>query len=298
MIRRLLLLLFHDEANIGKLLTRDDPYNLHKSLGTLSVCSFILRYLVFYNTKGTLGVEGTTFDWLTMLAHTSLAFSSIIFKVPSKRIDSKPMVIYEEYRQHAMVSTFRSFSVYALATLYPQAPSYVTPLVVACHHLLVDYITSKHGSGNTAVRANSKKLETSQFYKHVGKLYSFYQFLAIGSFLLPNERMGDMAFNANIAIQSSAFMMTLYRKRIIRGRTHMAVYSFCLLLSGFHYIRLIGVAATVLIAAAFLVRINISISKQWDKYIVWTGFVLVATAFPPSELAVFGRTDSWLTSLK
>ena len=47
--------------------------------------------------------------------------------------------------------------------------------------------------------------------------------MAIGSHILPNVHLADLAWNAIIAIASSAFMMTLYRKRIIRGMTHSSL---------------------------------------------------------------------------
>jgi len=37
-----------------------------------------------------------------------------------------------------------------------------------------------------------------------------------------------LGYNSLVAIQSSAFLMTLYRKKIITGKTHMLVYSGCL----------------------------------------------------------------------
>jgi len=187
------------------------------------------------------------------------------------------MVIYEEYRQHAQVFTLRCMSVFIVATLYPESPCWVAPIIVMAHHLLADRITAIHGSnGNTAVRATSEKMELSPFYQQVAKLYSFYQFLAIASHILPNDDLAGMAYNALIAIQSSAFMMTLYRKRIIRGKTHMVVYASCLILSAFHIVRSIGVKSTLLVVAAFYTRINLP--RAWGdtaKYAVWTTFLAV-----------------------
>lgn len=282
----------HKDANIAKLKTHEDPYHLHKGLGTLSLLSFIYRYGYVYNTTGTLGFEGTAFDWATMIVHTLLAFSSQLFRVPKHRLENKPMVIYEEYRQHAMVFTTRCFSVFVLATSWPQiaalsngylpetAPVAVIPLVVAAHHRLADRITAIHGNGSTAVRANVDKkvedgkmgLKISEMYKKVGLLYSYYQFLAVASHILPNERLADLAYNAIIAIASSAFMMTLYRKRIIRGSTHMVMYSLCLVLSAFHIVRLIGLGTSALALCAFLVRVNLP--RQYsNKYVIWTIFL-------------------------
>jgi hypothetical protein len=273
----------HKDARISKLVTREDPYHLHKTLGMLSLLNFLYRYAFCYNMYGNLGYNGMEWgkkyyvlDWLTMLTHTCLALSSIIFRVPRKRLNNKPMVIYEEYRQHAMVFTVRCLSVYAVATLLPNAPAWLCPVVVMAHHLLADRTTSIHGSpGNTAVRSTEKRAKLSPTYRWVGKLYSLYQFLAIGSHILPNERLPDLAFNAIIAIQSSAFMMTLYRKRIVRGRTHMVVYAFCLLVSGFHICRLIGMWSSVLITATFMLRINMP--REWsNKYVCWALFVLAS----------------------
>lgn len=274
-----------------KLLTKDDPISFHKTFGLLSVCSFIYRYGYVYPTQGNLGFEGTHLDWATMIVHTMLSCSAIIFRVPAKRIDNKPMVIYEEYRQHAMVFTLRCFSVFVVAQLFPQAPTYVMPLVVAAHHLVADNITSRHGKpGNTAVRSTRDK-QTS-FYSKVGLFYSFYQFLAIASHIGGGHpRLSDLAYNALIAIQSSAFMMTLYRKRIVRGRTHMGVYSFCLLLSMFHICRLLGGAGVAAVALVFYARVNYGISK----YVLWTLYLLspFAATLAPGLLATLPLPLAW-----
>jgi len=271
---------FHRDANIKKLVTFEDPYHIHKGFGILSVCSFIYRYGYCYSRTGTLGFSGdmnNVFDWATMAIHLCLAFSSKIFRVPAKRLPDKPLVIYEEYRQHAMVFTLRCFSVYCCAVLgykgWLDQYSGVA-LVVAAHHMLADDITRRHGSGVTAVRANTDK--ASDFYKKVGLLYSFYQFLAIASHIIPakdEKVLAELGYNAIIAIASSAFMMTLYRKRIIRALAHMFIYSFCLAVSTFHICRHIGWHATFLTACAFALRINLP--RAWgNKYVIWTLFML------------------------
>lgn len=275
--------LFKD-AKFSKLMTREDPHHIHKTLGALAVFSFIYRYSVCFLTNGNLGFDGmdpsrdkrlVAFDWITMIVHTALALSSILFRVPKWRITTKPMVIYEEYRQHAMVFTLRCFFVFFVTYLFPQAPAYTVPAVVMAHHLLADRVTAIWGTpGNTAVRATSENLKLSGFYLVVSKVYSLYQFLAIASHILPNARLGDMAFNAIIAIQSSAFMMTLYRKRIIRGSTHMVVYALCLVMSAYHIVRSIGLVTTGLVIVAFMIRIHLPRDFS-DKYAIWTLFAIV-----------------------
>ena len=105
------------------------------------------------------------------------------------------------------------------------------------------------------------------------QVYSLYQFLAIGSHIIPNSRLADMAFNAIIAIQSSAFMMTLYRKRIIRGTTHLIVYASCLIVSAFHIVKTIGFTNTLGVVVTFLVRTKIP-REISSKYAVWFLFLI------------------------
>merc|ERR1711871_1591776 len=136
-----------------------------------------------------------------------------------------------------------------------------------------------------------KTRENSKFYERVAYLYSFYQFLAIASHILPNDRILDLAYNAIIAIASSAFMMTLYRKRVIRALTHMFIYSGCLVMSAFHICRLIGWWPSLLTLATFMLRINLprkffgefsspflksidSFYKFISKYVLWTSFYM------------------------
>lgn len=82
-----------------------------------------------------------------------------------------------------------------------------------------------------------------------------------------------MAFNAIIAIQSSAFMMTLYRKRIIRGTTHMIIYASCLIVSAFHIIKVIGFTNTLAVIVTFLVRTKIP-REISSKYAIWFLFLV------------------------
>ena len=262
----------HKDVDLKRLITTQDKFNVHKTLGVLSISNFIYRYFFVYPTQGNLGYDGSLFDWITMIFHTSLACTAIFFHVPKKRIPDKPMVIYEEYRLHAMIFTLRCFFVFVFSILFPQRSPYLVPMVVGLHHYQADRITSQHGKpGNTAVRATSDRLQTSVFYNKISLFYSFYQFLAIASHLVYNERSADLGFNALIAIQSSAFLMTLYKKKIITGKSHMLVYSGCLVLSSYHILRLLDTYTTILTIFAFLTRINTRLSK----YTIWFIFLIM-----------------------
>lgn len=265
----------HEHANISKLFTKQDKWNFHKVLGSFALGSYIYRYFVEYPVSGTLGFTGTLFDWVTIAAHTLLSASAIVFHVPSKRIKEKPMIIYEEYRLHAIIFTLRCMSVFAVSVLFPERPWYIMPMVVAGHHILADHVTTKYGTpGNTAVRATSESVKSDSTYnKIVAKFYSFYQFLAIGSHLVYSQYTPDLAFNALIAIQSSAFAMTLYRKKIIGGAGNIAIYGSCLAISTFHIIRLLNMYTLFLIVLTFLCRLTLKNPQLNSKYFLWSTFL-------------------------
>ena len=93
--------------------------------------------------------------------------------------------------------------------------------------------------------------------KTVSLGYAFYQFSAVGSHIIPNARLMDLGYNALIAIQSSAFLMTLFRKGLIRWYTHATWYSIALILSWVvMYKSTSGIWFWIKVATAFYLRIN------------------------------------------
>jgi len=152
---------------IKKLVTKEDPIYLHKILGIYSLASYILRYAYYLPKQGNLGFEGSYFDTFSICMHIGLAVSSMIFEVLRHRILKRPLVIWKEYRLHAIVFTLRCTSVYFFA-LFWQYKGYemhtdfthlcLAPLVLF-HHYLADEITRRWGPVNpneTTVRGVSE----------------------------------------------------------------------------------------------------------------------------------------------
>ena len=147
---------------VKKLFTVEDPIYLHKTLGLLSLCSFIYRYFYVFPMLGNLGFNGSWFDHLTMAVHMGLSASSLIFHVLPHRIMKRPLVIWNEYRLHAIIFTLRCISVYLFALFYPfqntEMDNLIQFCVVIAHHLVVDEITRRVGPGDanmTTVRGKS-----------------------------------------------------------------------------------------------------------------------------------------------
>lgn len=245
--------MLHPDMNLAKLVTKEDRFHIHKVLGTLALCSFFYRYTFCFPL---IGYE--PFDWFTMAVHFALALTAIQFRVPKLRIKNKPLIVYEEYRLHAIIFTSRCFFVYAFRH----------PFFVLIHHLLADYVTSKYGKPNdTAVRSAAVR---SGSHQYISKMFSMYQFLAIGSHLFGPP---SMAFNTLIAIQSSVFLMTLYKKKIIRGKVHLIVYTLCLILSVYHMFLEVEFKYLLLSMCCFVLRITV----PNNKYVLWSVTYAVGT---------------------
>jgi hypothetical protein len=249
----------HNEYDLRRLVTRQDKLFMHKLLGVASVLSFFYRYAYVYTSAGNLGFESRTrFNTATMALHSTLSATGLFFTVPKNRLKNKPFIVYEEYLYHAVVFTSRCLFVYL---------SDNKAVVVLLHHIVADLITKLFGNGSTAVRANV----STKKYRKIALCYSYYQFLAIGSHLFSNNL--EAGWNALVAIQSSVFLMTLYKKKIIRGIVHRVVYSLCLCLSGFHIYKDLSTKAHLLVLCVFLLRIKWNINKYTLWGIAYTLFV-------------------------
>jgi hypothetical protein len=207
-----------------------------------------------------------------------LSTSSLLFHVLSARILSRPMIIWEEYRLHAIVFSLRSLSVYIFGIYRPfQGTLYenlTLGLIVAIHHLIVDEITRRYGSSDKSSTTVRVKDNGNIFVTFVLRFYAFYQFSALASYLTPNDRLCDLGYNALIAIQSSAFLMTLYRKSIISYRAHAIWYTLCLIISIYHIFNNCMRTNTLFIiklSFVYCMRLKYGISK----YILWCIFLIM-----------------------
>lgn len=267
-----------------KLFTKEDPQNLHKTFGILVLLSFFYRYGVCYRRSGNLEFNGSIFDWVTILVHLGLSTSSLIFIVLPKRIRHKPLIIWEEYRLHAILFTLKASSGYFFNQLFPHSlkgtntEQFVLYSVMMCIHLFVDEITRRHGStdGTTTVRV-SKRLG---FFPTLGlRAYSTYQILASCSLLSPGARLGDLGYNTYIAIQSSAFLMTLFRKSLISAKVHAAIYGGCLVLSLYVMFQSMNFLPFIMFG---MMAACLRFGLRMDKYLLWALYSLCVSPYGTS----------------
>jgi hypothetical protein len=248
------------------LFTHEDKNNVHKIFGFLSLLSFFYRYFYLFPTTGSLGFsDPTAFNWLSIGLSGLLSFSSLIFHVLEKRITRNPLIIYEEYRLHAILFTLRALGVSVIGQYMKfMEPSYRTWVLggfVLTVHLVVDYITKIYGTpGITAVRNGEDKK-----FRQLKLFFAFYQFCALASHVTVDPNLCDLGWNTVIAVQSSAFLMTLKRKGLVQWTTYAWFYGLALVLSLAVMYSHKGPGFFLVAAMAFYARVTFNTSK----YVIW-----------------------------
>jgi hypothetical protein len=234
---------------MANLFTSHDPYRVHAILGILSLLSFVFSYTTM------------TVHWGQWALHLSLSCSSLIFTVPARRVSKNPTIIWAEYRLHAIVFSFRSFCIFLCAHQHPA----VRLLVVLAASATADFVSSRYGEKDqTTVRGNGKARDVR--VKTLIKVYSAYQVLATAAHIAGGTEFNG--YTTLIAIQSSAFLMTMVKKGKIKWYYHAALYTLCL---GISTVTLnFGRVTTLTLAAFVLARIVFGC----NKYFLWTFFTL------------------------
>lgn len=169
----------------------------------------------------------------------------------------------------------------------------VLATLVLSHHVVVDRVTAAYGTpGTTAVRVDGKGHDIPTTI--VLRFYALYQLAAVAAHVVPHERTSDLGFNSLIAIQSSAFLMTLYRKALVEKTTHGLFYSIALLISYFHIFRLHNWDPIFFgkIALVFVLRTQLRV----NKYVLWIGYVLLTPEHPKDSIDVGALSAIWTRS--
>jgi hypothetical protein len=259
-----------DNLVVRKLFTHEDRYNIHKLFGAFALFSFAYRYFYLLPLCGDLGFSGTTFDNITLFFHFMLSSSSLLFHVLDKRIVERPLIIYEEYRLHAILFTTTAITTTLFGMYADQLMNYETQKIglvalIFAIRGMVDLVTYKYGTkGVTAIRNNGE-----QTFVYVRYFYSFYQICALGSIITIDNNLRNFGFNQLIAIQSSTFLMTLKRKSLIRYKTHIFWYSFSLILSYYFMFATKERSFVLQMMFVFFLRTRFNM----NKYILWSLYV-------------------------
>jgi len=97
----------------------------------------------------------------------------------------------------------------------------------------------------------------------------------------------DVGFNALVAVQSSAFLMTLFRKGLVRWYTHAIWYSLALLAGTLFMVNNLPIQFFAKVVISYNIRCNLGIGK----YYMWSFYVFMS--LPCVENAFFGAIQEY-----
>lgn len=212
---------------IYKLITHEDPFHIHKTMGIYCLFHFVYQFF-YYFTFHTMNL-----NTLNMLPHILLHITSFVFKVLDKRpvtgdnkiVKKMAMFIWEELRLHSFLFGCRS----SLIILFPN----YSVTIVFLTMLLADITTYFYGNPNVSTVRGNKNLEKKSIIK---QLYSgFFSTSQLGATIIcggffQKKVNPILVFSTLPPIQTSAFGMTLLRKNIINKEIWQIIYSLELLL--------------------------------------------------------------------
>ena len=253
--------------------TAQDPVHLHKVLGIGCLGHFAYRFM----RCGANDMNFSTAGWLTpalLLMHALLSVSSLIFRLPKRRIRDGSR-IWPEYRAHSIIFALRSLLLMLLYWAEQHWQIYV-PLhglnvcVVFGTMLAADFASSYYRDTSSKTIQDLAASPLTRF------LFSTAQIHATTACLIGSRRF-SVQLTMLFVVQITAFMMTLRRKNILSHFTWVIVYGI-ILLAGFgllvyemavfsdsrHVVKGMGGAIS---SMAALLRLKFNVRK----YVLWAG---------------------------
>ena len=252
---------------MARLVTKHDILHVHKLLGITCLVHFLYRYAWVWPTTGTLGFAPESF-WYVAL-HWLLSLSSLVFRVPVARTARQPTTIWKEYQLHAILFTTRCVVAFLIS---PTTRPLLRYALIMPFHVAADVVSMQFGvTGSTTVRGNHTQRK-GLFLQRIITTYGLYQHFALASHLVPNARGRDLGWNAVIAIQSSAFAMTLVRKGIFKWYHHAISYTVCIGISVVFIVQHLTTWQSMCAILAYCMR-----RLGANKYVLWAAFSLIHT---------------------
>jgi hypothetical protein len=287
-----------------KLLTKEDPWNIHKCLGIFVLVHFMIRYyrMIFtndptggfgsYRSNSSISSNTITPNWipiLCLLPHGLLSVSSLLFHtVPRDRVIGQPM-IWQEYRIHNIGFGIRSVISTLLCTLsirYRNHPQHklirhiaVIGSCLSCFMALIGadiathYLRSNDAESTTATTPywDGCTINTQKRFK---LFYAYCQFMATLACLLVTNPA--FPFCVLFAIQVASLLMTLVRKGLLSTQGYHMGYTATLIAPYFVSLRsVIYMKSPELLFVFVLGSILFHIRRQGiNKYIIWVPVIV------------------------
>ena len=224
---------------LTKLNTHEDPYNIHKIAGVVSLFGFVitltesLKRIFIDNYVNTVFNQPSIFNITLLVANVILILSSLQFEVSKKKSvypGQKGLFENSEKRLHSIIFSMRSLCGIVIVWTLPN-PKWKLILLIYVTHFAADCVTSYYeGSDASTIQSNF----TKNIFRKVGiNFASLSQLAAITmvSGFGPSAFRCDNMFLILMSIQVSVFFDTLVKKNIMNGGYVGISYIFLLLVT-------------------------------------------------------------------
>lgn len=248
---------------LSKLITNEDPFHIHKSLGLLTLMNFAIQTTHYMYFQEMFHIKKLIY------IHIGLHLSSFIFNVISKRPkvgDKMKMFIWEELRLHSMIFAYRA----CFSILYPEFSRIFVFITMVAADITTHYVGDNEF---TTVRGQHDRQGNSLLKKVYSAFFSMSQMGAtvICSGCFQPSYNNFLTFQTLIPIQTSAFGLTLLRKNLINKTVWQAIYTIELSLVYVWWYYVYGNLYIIPMSAAPYVLRRAGLSK----YLIWFLFFLL-----------------------
>jgi len=293
----------YNKTKISKLITHEDRFHIHKSMGVVSLLNyFYLLFDCFYSgatAEMTLRSVDGGFIGITWV-HTILSLSALQFLIPRTRTGILPM-IWQEFRAHSIVFAVRSFLIInALYFFFDSKEDRISATAIIVRLVFVLVAMKLADISTEYLRENRKETTTATMpywsdcpasvQSAIKYFYTHSQFMATTVCLF-----ADIPYILAVAfpIQIASFLMTLVRKNIISAFWYHMFYGASLLV-----VYLINAADYRLYPIMILgvALIHLRVQLKVNKYILWSLVALIG-GFAKYATSAHASTDDIFTSL-
>ena len=248
---------------VNKLITKEDPFHIHKLLGIICLLHFVYRYFLFFYYGSMMIIS--SFDMGLIILHALLSLSSLIFHISGVRNKNSPM-IYPEFRLHSIIFALRSvicsfIHFNNLHYYYIIGTCYMTMILAD----IISYNYKDKNNGKTMNNMPFNKNITLKEQKNITFMHSILQICAT-IFMLGNI---ETSFAPLFAIQLAAFLMTLVRKNLITSTSWHIIYALSLWINTFLYYT-INIDYMVINLIMFCTYVYVYFPLRLNKYIGWS----------------------------
>jgi len=285
---------------LAGLFTKEDTFNIHKTFGLGCLLHFLYRF-AFLGTPD-MNFSGSYETLGCVLWHFALSTSSLIFRIPTKRI-AEGSRIWPEYRLHSIVFACRSIACmlvmwaeHRFAVAKPLLE--VNAIIVVATLIAADLSTWWVGPSGRS--STIQELDAPPAMRY---FFSVMQFHATAGCLVGVRRFSTQFFYVWI-IQFTAFLMTLRRKNLaphgplVVGYGIMLTAGFCISTYD-HYINGQWLLVNTLANAAAALRLG----GRINKYVLWAGLGVALQALrplmvvPDNDPHIAVKVGAWLVTV-